>query len=277
MQDLPKLRVTKPDGAIVLLDPHVVGGQADPSQMPLHILRRKVNYQQGIIDRVNQWGLWRYIDEPGRMTSEYRRLWREDPKLQHYVNLARRNIEDMVGGLGFSDFPEDYLLPGTIWYGHSINADFLIDRELESVFMYALTNTSSRPIDLSLPPGAGGNVRILPGSSLPLLFQADKYINPRPSGSPLLFEPYRHYDPQHNIRLSPRGGMKSWNTFVAPKVIDNVVDDNASSGNSDADDRAVYSSPGYDFSSNRDDIGGVGIDSKEHKVKEVEHGSVKKR
>lgn len=217
-----QLRIKTPDG-VVLLPIHRRHGEADPDELPPHILAAYVGYQQGIIDRVDAWDLWRFMDEPGRMAAEYRRLRREEPELAAMVRLAVQNIED-PRGLPEHLWPRDYVLPSTVWQGHTINADFMVDRELGAVYMFAVTNTTDRSIEFKAR--GLGDVRLMPGTSTPVFFECEGLIDPRPVGE-LILERYRHWDVKHNHALSKRGAIRDLSAFGAPVVEKEVKEEEA--------------------------------------------------
>ena len=207
-------------------------------------------YYDDIIERVELWGLWKYFDEPGRMTSEYRRLRRDEPimdLIERYAVLSTMGNLPKDQFTGRYNIPEEiahYPLPGGIFYKQGINRDWLIGRELTDVFMYVIENTNKDPIDevenavrdkelvkelrksrtgvVDIGHGTGiGRLHLGPGRAVAVQFCADRWL-PRgamrdESGNPctrtLRFDPN---DAKHNRRLRKSGPYQSAADYLLP-------------------------------------------------------------
>lgn len=245
-----KLKVTKSDGSIVELSPHFTQGRpnlynsvGEPNYSK-EDWERLIGYQQGILDRIREWNLYEYIGEPGRMEGEYRKRRRNDPRLEELVRITKiihsGDSEQIKQIHASGRYPTDYVLPSTARKGSRIDADWMIDRELEAVFVFVLTNTNADPryrkenktlpekeldrvyntevVSVRLHPSAGcQNVNIPPGASIPIPFCGDKALASedglRRPAAPIKIEPYDHSNPKHNSMLRNTGTYRSITTF----------------------------------------------------------------
>jgi len=114
-------------------------------------------YQDAVLKVIEDNDLWKYMDKPGRMLAEYRKIRKSDPDMADLVKCVKLSIRGKLPDR--AQFPDayadvvpkkyyDYPFPGTIMRGQNIdNADWIIDQEAKSVFVFALENTCADPFD----------------------------------------------------------------------------------------------------------------------------------
>ena len=155
--------VERTDGLRVRLGPHCPPGHPDYGNPDIAIDERAqakvIAHQQRILQRLDDWNLWQYFDEQGRMAQEYARLRKVEPEMIELVRLAKyssdlKRAKNLPGQMeGQPQVIKDYPLPGPIHTGHRnvATAEWLIDKEMKAVFVFFHYNTKQNPFKKDHP------------------------------------------------------------------------------------------------------------------------------
>lgn len=209
----------------------------------------KRQYVRDIIERINEWDLWSLIDKPGEMKQQYRMRRRTMFEMDELEILAKKSSAGALpkNALGEKVIPTqfvNYPLPGTIFFKQGVNRDWLIDRELRDVFVFALENTNvdpstekkhavkdekqmdklyaDRSVEVDMEGGTGiSNLKLGPGCAVAIPFCGD---DSTPRGSMpdmkgnsctrlVRFDPA---NPKHNRRLRATGPHQRATNYLLP-------------------------------------------------------------
>ena len=226
------VNVDNVDGKSVRLGPHDPSGKTYSGGLSRKARERMQNErrekERAILDRIQEWNLYQYWGQPGKMVDEYRRLRRKDPAVNEEVNRLKR-------------------IP--INKGQPITPDYVIDVELSSVYVFWIENLRKDPIrdkklraqmtdaeikrerdkrivklDMDATTGCG-YLEIHPESGIRILFGGDAHIPwgleeqvDEDTGKPFVkIERYNHSSTKMNPQLRASGIRIDAEAFAIPR------------------------------------------------------------
>jgi len=183
---------------------------------------------------VEKFGIHGMINKPGAGTAEYYQRRRMMPEIARLGNLAKATTEDPTLSI-----PEDlkwYPVPTHIYRNLGVNKDWLIEKEMGDVVVYALENTNIHPskdpkcknmnrealeealrqrtVTTRFEEGATGVYRLelAPGCVIVFPLCADPWLPrralPDANGNPATrLVKYDPEDPKHNVNLRGEIGV----------------------------------------------------------------------
>lgn len=243
---------TTTDGRRVVLGPHSPDGHPDYGNPDVGIggvaQQNIAAHQEAILRRLDEWDLWQYFGEAGRMADEYRKARKQDPEMDILVRLAKLAVgkKTKLPKRGTEQWIElvpqnlwNYPLPSKIYQGHQYvgTADWLIDQEMKAVYAFFLENVNPDPFVPDHP-----EFEVMKGLNLAERQQvAQKYmvkvrfgphdvliIGPCSGKAFTLFDDammprgmpgtklvrYDHSDPKHNPALRGEGGFMRADAYL---------------------------------------------------------------
>ena len=132
--------------------------------------RRTFAHQDRILKILDDNNLWQYMSEPGEMMKRYSAIRKADPDMALLVTLVKMGIAGKLPAIldpRFADIVPDELrswpFPGPIRKKQNAeNADWIINEEAASVYVFAIENTHDDPFNIDSP-----NFEKMKGLSLP--------------------------------------------------------------------------------------------------------------
>lgn len=253
-------KATTPDGTKVMVSPHAPDGHPDYGneyyQRDRGLQRRVHAYQDQIMKIIDDNDLWQYIDEPGRMAAEYRAIRKADPEMPQLVQCVKASVRGLLPERNTPEYldevPEEWRewpFPGMVRKKQGVeNSDWIVDKEMKSVFVFILENVNKNPLDpnnkkefnqvvkmsdveqarfvkgLTAKMFRGGQRRhkiIIPAGCAMRFTLLDDAELPR-THPKLRLVRYNHADPAHNTELKSDGSYDDMRAYVeaaAPVVV----------------------------------------------------------
>jgi hypothetical protein len=247
--------VKTPDGRRVAVYPMAPDGHPDYGGEILgedRWVQKNVHaYQDAILKVINDNDLYQYMDEPGRMSAEYRNIRKRDPDMPQLIKCVKLamtgNLPSPMDPRFKSLVPEGWEawpFPGPIMKGQTIdNADWIITQEMKAIWAFVLVNTRENPLDpnskkfkqmatlsdveraratkesrILLYRGSRKNKIIIPpGAALRFTLFDDPEL-PREFPD-LELQKYDHTDPRHNPELRADGVYANMHAYVGEKSV----------------------------------------------------------
>lgn len=240
-------RIQNDEGKWVNLGPHFTGGTGEHRHNPVDLGTQKwrvdrIKYQEEILKRIEDWGLWEFVDQPGKMVEKYRTKRRTEIRDSGLERLAQKASSDGLpkNEVGIPTKPppfEHYPLPSFIRFKHGVDADWLVDRELEDVYVFFLEHELDDPkndkrhknktaeqikelreldahqINLDATTGMS-QLTLEPGCGVPIPFCGDAKAPRSLPGTRLV--KYDHTNPKHNRELRNTGRFIDADAYLEP-------------------------------------------------------------